>query len=182
MKVNRILLIIQAALMYLAHIPFCIALFLKHFNEPLYDQYMPYLTRAYIFISIALIPVCIVNIILSLVSIKKGDKNPSLLMLILKCALMPWFVLNFAICAVITLGTLNPFLIWAMPIIISILVSSTYLCMVSTSLPNIAYFAGKLRKREASLRPQFVVPIVFMFIFCMDAIGALIFFISSKKL
>ena len=182
MKANKILLIVQAALMYAAHIPFCIAFLLKHFNEPLYDQYMPYLIRAYIFISIALIPVCIVNIILSLVSIRRSDKNPSLLMLILKCALMPWFVLNFAICAVITLGTLNPFLIWAMPIIISILAFSTYLCMVSTSLPNIAYFAGKQRKKEVALAPRYVLPIVFMFIFCMDAIGALLFFLNTRKL
>ena len=181
MKLNRILLIVQAALMYLAHIPFCIAFLLKHFIEPLYDQYMPYLTRPYIFISIALIPVCIVNIILSLVSIRRSDKNPSLLMLILKCALMPWFVLNFAICAVITLGMLNPFLLWAMPLVVSILAFSTYLCMVSTSLPDVAYFAGKLRNKEARMMPQYVLPIVFMFIFCMDAIGALIFFITSIK-
>ena len=182
MKANRILLIVQAALMYTAQLPICVAFFLHHFNEPLYQEVMSYFVRVYVILSIVLIPVCITNMILSLVSIKKSDKNPSLLMLILKCVLIPWFVLNFAICGVLVLGMLNPFLLWAMPIVVSILVFSTYLCMVTTSLPDVAYFAGKLRKREARMTTQYVLPIVFMFIFCMDAIGALIFFISSRRL
>ena len=182
MKANRILLIIQAALMYAAQLPICVAFFLHHFNRPLYEEVMPYYVKVYVILSIVLIPVCITNIILSFISIKNSDKNPSLLMLILKCALMPWFILNFAICGVLVLGTLNPFLLWAMPIVVSILVFSTYLCMVSTSLPDVTYFASKLRKREVKISPRYVCPIVFLFIFCMDAIGALIFFLTTKKL
>ena len=183
MKTNRILIIIQAALMYAAQLPIYMGFFLHHFNKPLYEEVMPYYVRVYVILSIILIPVCIASVIFSIVSIRKGDnKNPSLLMLILKCALMPWFVINFIICGVLVLGTLNPFLILAMPIIVCILVFCTYLCMVTTSLPDVAYFIGKLRNKEARMMPQYVLPIVFMFIFCMDAIGALIFFITSRKL
>ena len=183
MKANRILVIVQAALMYAAQLPIYMGFFLHHFNKPLYEEVMPYYVRVYVILSIVLIPICITSIILSIVSIRKGDnKNPSLLMLILKCALMPWFVINFLICGVLCLGMLNPFLLWAMPLVVSILVFSTYLCMVTTSLPDVAYFAGKLRNKEARMMPQYVLPIVFMFIFCMDAIGALIFFITARKL
>ena len=183
MKANRILVIIQAALMYAAQLPLYVGFFLHHFNKPLYEEVMSYFVRVYVILSIVLIPICITSIILSSVSIRKSDnKNPSLLMLILKCALIPWFILNFVVCGVLVLGMLNPFLLWAMPLVVSILVFSTYLCMVTTSLPNVAYFAGKLRNKEARMMPQYVLPIVFMFIFCMDAIGAIIFFITSRKL
>ena len=182
MKANKILLIVQAALMYAAQAPLYLCFFLKFFNEDLYDKVISNCSSVYVILSIVLIPICLANLVLSIVSIFKGDnKNPSLLVLILKCALIPWFILNFVMCFIFALGMLNPFLMLFMPIVVCILVGCTYLCMVTTSLPDIAFYVGKLRRKETTIVPLYVVSIVFMFIFCMDAIGALIFMIGSIK-
>ena len=52
----------------------------------------------------------------------------------------------------------------------------------STSLPDMAFFFHKLIKRETRIRAPFVVSIVFMFIFCLDIIGGVIFYINAKEL
>lgn len=184
MKSNKTLLIIQTALMYAMHLPFYIMLivFYLPIEESIQSSIISKCFPIGLILTLVVFPICIVNAIMSLVSMFKGSENPSKVTMIIKLALIPWYIMNFHLCTMLVLGFLNPWLFIAAPLVVFILVSSTYCYMLATSLPDIAFFFHKLIKRETKIRAPFVVSIVFMFCFCLDIIGGIIFYINAKKL
>ena len=184
MKANKVLLIIQASLMYAMHLPFYIMLIALY--APLEESLKNLIISKSFMIGCILIPVifpvCIVTAIMALISLFKGGENPSKVTMIVKLALIPWYILNFQLCVMLLAGFLNPWLLFAAPLMAAILICSTYCFMLATSLPDITFFFHKLIKRETKIRAPFVVSIVFMFIFCLDIIGGIIFYINAKEL
>ena len=180
MKANKILLIIQTAMMYVAQLPIYVLCFIP--NEASFDSLKSGLIGAYLILSALILPICIINAVFSIVSLFKGHNNPSKVTMVVKFALIPWFVINFVICAVLVAGFLNPWLLLAVPLLVCILVFLTYVAMISTSLPDIAFFFNKLFKKQLQSKSLLVVAVVFLFIFCLDTIGGLLFFLGSKDL
>lgn len=184
MKTNKIFLIVQAGLMYAMHLPFYIILL--SFYLPIEESFKNLIIPKCFMIGCILIPVifpiCIINAVLAIVSIFKGGENPSKVTMIVKLSLIPWFVLNFYLCVLLMAGFLSPWLLWSAPLMLVILVCSTYCYMLATSLSDIAFFFHKLIKKETKIRAPFVVSIVFMFCFCLDIIGGVIFYINARKL
>ena len=120
-------------------------------------------------------------LIFSIISIFKGQYSPSKVTMIVKLALVPWYVLNFIISVCLCAGMLNPFLMLAIPIAIVIMVSSTYIYMIATSLPDIAWFIHILAKKKAKPTPLLIVSLVFLFFFCLDIAGGIMFEVATKE-
>ena len=183
MKAIKITLIIQAVAMYLMHLPLIIlaVMLLMPNNHQLIDQFAgPFIITSFILMFAAL-PICVLNAVFALISIFKGNENPAKVTLIVKGALIPWFLCNFYFCMCIVAGLLNPFLLLAAPITIVIQVCVTYIFMVVTSLPDLAYYIRSLIRRETKFSAAQVVGIVLMFFFCLDFVGAIIFYNSADK-
>ena len=183
MKANKILLILLAASMYLSHIPLYIAAFAIFFQDLF--QFEGDLATPLFFTSLGAMGVTLVIATLitvfSIISIFKGKESPSKVTMIVKCALIPWFVLNFALCVCILGGMMNPFLLWGIPAMMAIMVCATYINMLASSLPDIAWFIRLLIKKKIKISPMLIVSIVFLFIFCLDIAGGIMYYIGTKE-
>ena len=128
-----------------------------------------------------MIPVCIFNVVVSIRSAIKGDEEIPKSTMIMKLSLIPWYALNFFIGFVICSFFLNPFVMIAIPVIIAILSTSTYILMLSTSVGDIAYSIRSCIKREWRVTPALVFALIFSFIFCLDVVGAIMLYSKSQK-
>ena len=138
MKANRIMLIVQAIGMYLMHIPLYI-FFIVEFFPGLHEDFVIGLIKAALILMAVVIPICIANVILSVISIFKGDADISKTVMKVKLALIPWYALNFAMCFIIVALMLNPFTMVGIPAVVALLMGGTYICMVITSLPDVVF-------------------------------------------
>ena len=176
----KITLIIQTIGMYLMHLPLYAALIIINIamDDRLQGDLVHYMLIASFVMMLIMIFVCIVNAVVSLVSALRGN-DPTRSTMIAKLSLIPWYVLNFFIGFVFVSIFFNPFMMIAIPIVIALLIGSTYVLMLSTSLGNIVYAVRSIKQGGA--KPAVIVGVVFSFIFCADIIGAIILYKEFKK-
>ena len=177
-------LIIQTIGMYLMHLPlFVFLVTLPMPSDPTFrETFDIVLLIAFFALAVLMIPVCILNAVVSVKSGIKGEENPAKVTMTAKLSLIPWYILNFAICVVFSSVFFNPFMMLAIPLIVAFSFGMTYILMLTTSLGDIVYFVKKKAKKEGELGAAAVVGIVFLFIFCLDVVGAIILYRQSKKL
>ena len=182
MKVSKVLLIAQAVGMYLMHLPLYVYIFF--FGTPIGESIPVEVNQglliAFLVLSALVFPICILNTVFPIISIFKGDYNPSKTTMIVKLALIPWYIMNYVMCGFIVAGCLNPFLMLAIPIIICIASVVTYIYMVTTSLYDVAYFIRGLIKKRIKVSAIYIVSLIFLFIFCLDIAGGILFYNASK--
>ena len=183
MKAIRATLIAQLIAMYLMHLPLYIVMILIQLQVP--DETAGPLIRVLIILSLVLIglafPLCVVNAVLSIVSIFKGEYSPSKTTMVVKLALIPWYVLNFLISFMVIGGLLNPWLFLGAPIVMGLLASFTYLFMAATSLPDIGFFFNRFARKKVEVTGVLVTGMVFLCFFCLDIVGAIMFHLGMKK-
>ena len=165
------------------HLPLYALLLILHIpmNEEWQGKLSYALPIATLVLMILMIPICLVNIIVMLKSVFKDNVDPTKITMEMKLCLIPWYVLNFIIGFAFVSAFLNPFLMIAIPIIIALLVASTYVFMLTTSVGDIAYFAHTTLRRKGDISPAMTVAVIFLFIFCLDVIGAIILYKKSPK-
>ena len=182
MKANKILLIAQKVGMYICHTPLYILAILT-FTDVLNN--VPHLSEIlvniFVAVTIALIPLGIALFVVSIISIFKGKESPSETTMVCKLVLIPWFILNFVFCSCLLMGFLNPFFMIAIPFAFAIMVSTTYCYMIATSMPDIAWFIRLLIKRKVKISALLIFSIIFMFIFCLDIAGGIMFHVATKE-
>ncbi len=126
-----------------------------------------------------MVPICLLNAVVSVKSAVKGE-DPTKVTVTAKLALIPWYVINLAVCFVFASIFFNPFMLVALPVVIALCVFVTYALMLTTSIGDIAFFVKKKLKNDPSVRTATVVAVVFLFIFCLDVIGAIMLYRQSK--
>ena len=175
MKVSKYLLIVEVTLMYLAHIPFYNVLFLIHFDSEFDNEsFISILLLTGVILTIIAIIYSLVNLIFGFVSAFYGKYNPILITTIIKVLLIPWYIFNF-IFGLCVIGVLaNPFLMIGIPIMLFLLVGSTYLLMISTSIYNISFMINKLIKREIKVSPGKIILLVLLCFFISDVVSAIV--------
>ena len=126
--------------------------------------------------------ICIANIVLSVISIFKGEGDPSKTVRTVKLALIPWYVLNFAMCVIMVALMFNPFMMIGIPVVIGLGMGLTYFLMLGTSLPNVAYYLRRaFVTKEEQISGARVATIILHFIFCLDVIGGILFHRQNKR-
>jgi len=183
MKANRITLIAQTIGMYIMHLPLYIFFIIELLSVggDMENLVSTVLTSTIVLTSVVAL-ICIANIVLSVISIVKGGTDLSKTVKKVKLALIPWYVLNFAMCAIMVLLMFNPFTMLGIPMVIAFAMGLTYFLMLGTSLPNVAYYLRRVfvNKEEKLTKPR-VITIVLHFIFCLDVIGGIVFHRQNKK-
>lgn len=134
----------------------------------------------FIVINVILMIMFIPILILSIISIFKGEEFMPKTVMIIKLSLIPWFIINFIFCFFIFVGMLNPWLMIAEPIAIAVMVSITYLYIITTSIPNIGYIIHLLKKKELKITNKLVFSIIFHFFFCFDVLGSILLFFETR--
>ncbi|MGN1373130.1 MAG: hypothetical protein ACI4VK_03665 [Candidatus Coproplasma sp.] len=180
MTKSKIILIIQAVVMYLIQLPFYICLILA--KIPSVDfEVCGVLILIGLCLNVLLIPVGIVAVAFAILNLTSDGKNPAWVTFIVKLVLIPWYCLNFLVCFMLVAGFLNPFLMLAVPLLIGIEVCITYLYMLCSSLQIISYTVRQLITKRIRLTPTLIVAIVFSFIFVLDVVGSYLLHAELKK-
>ena len=137
MKRNKVMLIIQMMLMYLAHLPLYIGLILIRVpNSEAYDDLIIKLFLIGFILTIVILPFCLANLIMALAGALNKLDNPCKTTMIVKLLLIPWYIMNFLFCDLVLIGFLNPWLMIFTPVVICVLIFNTYLRLSSAPQPN----------------------------------------------
>ncbi len=186
MKANKILLIATTAFMYVCHLPLYIVFIFGLFDLPIdpeiQNNLFTNLIKVFLGLNGLIFPLLIALTVLSIISIFKGNTSPIKTTFICKLVTIPWFILNFAMCTVVIAGLFNPFLMIAIPILIPIMVFTTYLFMFATSLPNIFWTARVFIKRMPMNKGLLIAGTVLLFIFCLDIAGAIMHYVAERNM
>ncbi|MGN0807206.1 MAG: hypothetical protein ACI4MN_01990 [Candidatus Coproplasma sp.] len=178
MKKSIVILIVQAAIMYLIQIPFYICLILA--KVPNVDFNVCWtLILVGLCLYAALIPVVIVSLAFAALNLMMDCRSPAKTTLIVKLALIPWYVFNIVVCVLLSAGFLNPFLMIAVPLLIVLEVVITYIIMAVSSLQIVFYTLRQIFKKRVVVTPMVIIGIVFSFIFVLDIVGS---YLLNKEL
>lgn len=180
MTKSKIILIIQAVVMYLIQLPFYVCLILA--KIPFIDfEICGVLIFVGLCLNLLLIPVGIVAVVFAILNLTADSQNPAWVTFIIKLVLIPWYCLNFLVCFLLVTGFLNPFLMIAIPLLIAIEVSITYIYMLCSSLQVVSYTIRQIMCKRIPLTPMLVVGIIFSFIFVLDVVGSYLLHTELKK-
>ena len=181
MKVQKITLIAQAVGMYVMGIPlyiFFITQMIPVDNEALANG----LLKAAGILASIVSPVIIVNIVLSIVSLAKGEVDLSKTVMVVKLVLIPWYILNFAMGFILVGVMFNPFMMIGIPVVVTLLMSNAYFCLLGTSLPDVALYIRNARLKKGKKKNGALVLVVFLlFIFCLDVVAGIILYLQNKN-
>ena len=177
MKIRKVLAIIQLSLMYVSLI--CLYLGSLVFNN------QKTLTSILIIGGLVMavlaglfaLAICAISFV-SIFANKAYDCTK--FVMIYKIVAIPWFIGNFIMGILLIAGMLNPFLLLAIPIVIMLLILSTYICMVSSSTINFSHIVVLAKNNGLSLNVPFMIGIIISFIFCLDVVGAILIFLENS--
>ena len=172
MKASKPLLITQAILMYIAHLPFYIVLIgIRLIASEEADKVFGILLLVGLGLSILIMPIAIVNLIIAFISIFKGNTNPCL----------TWYVGNFLL-GLLVVGVMgNPWLFIGIPFVLAIIVCSTYMFMIGTSGYEMAYFINRMKKKEKPVTAWTIILLISLTIFTLDVASTIVLFIIDTK-
>ena len=180
MKAQKVTLIAQAIGMYVMFIPLYL-LFLPE-TIPAIDGLSTkgLLTATVTMVSFVSL-ICIANIALSIVSIYKGEVDPSKTVMAVKLALIPWYLINVVICVICIAIMFNPFLMVGIPVVIAIFAVLGYFYLLGTSIPDVAYHIRMSRAKTGTKTDGIrIFTLVALFIFCLDVIASYVFLLQNK--
>ena len=170
------LLLTQTILMYLAQAPFYVAFILLESSE--ID--VSYIFLGGIIASIVVSIFCFVCSIIYLARMRKDEPNVYKHVMIHKLIQVPFYVVNYVISFLVIGGLFNPFLMIAIPFVIALLMSNTYLYTFTTSLPNIIYLVRSMIKEKKANALSIILAILH-FVFVADVVSSIIVFARENK-
>ena len=178
MKISKVLIIIQLSLMYLS----LIFLFIGGLSLNSEEEVTSILfVTGFIMSVVAGFLAFLICVISFFSMLRKSNNDYTKFVMIYKLVAIPWFIGNFIICLMLIAGMLNPFLLIAIPLVIAILVLSTYICMLSSRMINFSYVITAWRNKTIMPTPFIILGAILGFMFCLDVIGAILIFIENKR-
>ena len=119
-------------------------------------------------------------LVFGFINIAKPRENVHRDTMITKITLMPFFIINFYMCAVAIGAMANPFLMIGIPFIFVISVLLTFFSMFATSMYNIGFMIYQLRTRHRTFE-QLLAHILLEHVFVFDVISALVLYIQERR-
>ena len=116
----------------------------------------------------------LVSFVLAIIGSAKQEEPKTKMTVIIKALFIPFFLINITLYVLSFLGMLNPFLMWAIPLVMVIGVCLTYAYMFMSSWPDIIYMIIYLIKNKRRPKLGMVLGIIFEFFFVLDIVGAIL--------
>ena len=177
---NKIFLIIQAVLMYVSNALSMVSLVLL-LNNAIDEEVGRQIFFSGFIVGLFAFAYALVTIVFYFIdAFLKNRPSPVKLIMILKAALIPYYISNFILWGALILGTLNPFLFMAMPLVLLVSICVTYINMITTSIPNTAYSIYALRERKIKPSTLLIISNILQYIFCLDLLGSILLFINFE--
>ncbi len=124
----------------------------------------------------------ITALVLAITGAVKNEGPVSVITVVVKVLMIPFFVVNFLLWFLAIGGMFNPFLMVGIPVVAFIGICLTYGYMLTTSLPDIVYtiiFCIRNKRKPSRLM---VIGVIFEFIFMLDLLGSIMLHKAYKDI
>lgn len=123
----------------------------------------------------------LVSFVLAIIGSAKQEEPKTGMTILIKALFIPFFLINITLYILSFLGMMNPFLMWAIPLVMCIGVCLTYAYMFMSSWPDIIYMIIYLIKNKRRPKTGIVLGLIFELFFVLDLIGAILVHRAYKK-
>ena len=174
MLVSKIVILVATLILYVMQMLIAVPLFGAFVLEEYWgDMDNARLSAVGILLAVALV-LDLVSFILAIIGSAKQEDPKTKMTVIIKALFIPFFLINITLYVLSFLGMFNPFLMWAIPLVMVIGVCLTYAYMFMSSWPDIIYMIIYLIKNKRRPKPGMVLGIIFEFFFVLDIVGAIL--------
>ncbi len=174
MLASKIVILVATLILYVMQMLIAVPLFGAFVLEENWgDMDNARLSAVGILLAVALV-LDLVSFILAIIGSAKQEEPKTKMTVIIKALFIPFFLINITLYVLSFLGMLNPFLMWAIPLVMVIGVCLTYAYMFMSSWPDIIYMIIYLIKNKRRPKPGMVLGIIFEFFFVLDIVGAVL--------
>lgn len=174
MLASKIVILVATLILYVMQMLIAVPLFGAFVLEENWgDMDNARLSAVGILLAVALV-LDLVSFVLAIIGSAKQEDPKTKMTVIIKALFIPFFLINITLYVLSFLGMLNPFLMWAIPLVMVIGVCLTYAYMFMSSWPDIIYMIIYLIKNKRRPKPGMVLGIIFEFFFVLDIVGAIL--------
>ena len=174
MLASKIVILVATLILYVMQMLIAVPLFGAFVLEENWgDMDNARLSAVGILLAVALV-LDLVSFVLAIIGSAKQEDPKTKMTVIIKALFIPFFLINITLYVLSFLGMLNPFLMWAIPLVMVIDVCLTYAYMFMSSWPDIIYMIIYLIKNKRRPKPGMVLGIIFEFFFVLDIVGAIL--------
>ena len=174
MLASKIVILVATLILYVMQMLIAVPLFGAFVLEANWGELdNTRLSAVGILLAVALV-LDLVSFVLAIIGSAKQEEPKTKMTVIIKALFIPFFLINITLYVLSFLGMLNPFLMWAIPLVMVIGVCLTYAYMFMSSWPDIIYMIIYLIKNKRRPKPGMVLGIIFEFFFVLDIVGAIL--------
>ena len=174
MLASKIVILVATLILYVMQMLIAVPLFGAFVLEANWGELdNTRLSAVGILLAVALV-LDLVSFILAIIGSAKQEDPKTKMTVIIKALFIPFFLINITLYVLSFLGMLNPFLMWAIPLVMVIGVCLTYAYMFMSSWPDIIYMIIYLIKNKRRPKPGMVLGIIFELFFVLDIVGAIL--------
>ena len=174
MLASKIVILFATLILYVMQMLIAVPLFGAFVLEENWgDMDNARLSAVGILLAVALV-LDLVSFVLAIIGAAKQEDPKTKITVIIKALFIPFFLINITLYVLSFLGMFNPFLMWAIPLVMVIGVCLTYAYMFMSSWPDIIYMIIYLIKNKRRPKPGMVLGIIFEFFFVLDIVGAIL--------
>lgn len=181
MLASKIVILVATLILYVMQMLIAVPLFGAFVLEANWGELdNTRLSAVGILLAVALV-LDLVSFVLAIIGSAKQEEPKTKMTVIIKALFIPFFLINITLYVLSFLGMLNPFLMWAIPLVMVIGVCLTYAYMFMSSWPDIIYMIIYTIKRKRRPKLGMVLGIIFEFFFVLDIVGAILIHRAYKK-
>ena len=174
MLASKIVILVATLILYVMQMLIAVPLFGAFVLEANWGELdNTRLSAVGILLAVALV-LDLVSFVLAIIGSAKQEEPKTKMTVIIKALFIPFFLINITLYVLSFLGMLNPFLMWAIPLVMVIGVCLTYAYMFMSSWPDIIYMIIYLIKNKRRPKTGMVLGIIFEFFFVLDIVGAIL--------
>ena len=178
MRISKIMLILTAVVLYIMQILVFVPMMGIMTESRTFNLSLP---AVFIVLAVSIL-LGLTAFILAIVGGVKNESPSTLVTVIVKACLIPFFGINLYCWILGLAGMMNPFLMFGIPAVGFIGICLTYVYMFMTSAPDIVYtiiFCIKNKKRPTALM---IVGVILEFFFLSDLVGAILLHKTYKDI
>ena len=174
MLASKIVILVATLILYVMQMLIAVPLFGAFVLEANWGELdNTRLSAVGILLAVALV-LDLVSFVLAIIGSAKQEEPKTKMTVIIKALFIPFFLINITLYVLSFLGMLNPFLMWAIPLVMVIGVCLTYAYMFMSSWPDIIYMIIYTIKNKRRPKLYMVLGIIFEFFFVLDIVGAIL--------
>ena len=131
---------------------------------------------------VAAVVLGIATLVFAILGAVKREKNNTMVTIIVKSMLIPFFCINLYCWYCLLSGLMNPFLFITIPLVFIIGVAVTYVFTLSTGLPDVIYMIIYLKREKKRPQKLMLAGLILCFCFVLDLVGIVLIHRSYKEL